>query len=79
MHQFTDLSQKEFNLHIDISFHRIYYYQLKECHLKGTTIVGPCSQMLYIKNKTTRLLIIRDLRPSKHYLLLDIMVSRRRS
>jgi hypothetical protein len=26
------------------------------------TNVGPCSQMLYIKNKTTRLLIIRDLR-----------------
>jgi hypothetical protein len=41
--------------------------------------VGPCSQMLYIKNKTTRLSIIRDLRPSKHYLLLDIMVTRRRS
>ena len=38
MHQFTNLSQKEFNLHIDISFHRIYYYQLKECHLKETTI-----------------------------------------
>ena len=38
MHQFTNLSQKKFNLHIDISFHRIDYYQLKECHLKGTTI-----------------------------------------
>ena len=38
MHQFTNLSQKEFNLHIDIPFHRIYYYQLKECHLEGTTI-----------------------------------------
>jgi len=38
MHRFTNLSQKEFNLHIDISFHRIDYYQLKECHLKGTTI-----------------------------------------
>jgi hypothetical protein len=42
-------------------------------------IVGPCSQMLYIKNKTTRLLIIRDLCSSKHYLLLDIMIFRRRS
>ena len=38
MHQFTNLSQKEFNLHIGISFHKIDYYQLKECHLKGTTI-----------------------------------------
>jgi hypothetical protein len=40
MHQFTNLSQKELNLHIDISFHRIYYYQLKECHLKGTTLIN---------------------------------------
>jgi hypothetical protein len=38
MHQFKNLSQKEFNLHIDISFHRINYYQLKKCHLKGTII-----------------------------------------
>jgi hypothetical protein len=38
MHQFTNLSQKEFNLHIEISFHRIDYYQLKECHFKGTII-----------------------------------------
>jgi hypothetical protein len=27
--------------------------------------VGPCSQMLYIKNKATRLLMIKDLRPLK--------------
>jgi hypothetical protein len=40
--------------------------------------VGPCSQMLYIKNKTTQLLIISDLRLLKHYLLLDIMIFRRR-
>jgi hypothetical protein len=40
--------------------------------------VDSCSQMLHIRNKTTRLSIIKDLRPSKHYLLLDIMVSRRR-
>ena len=46
MHQFTNLSQKEFNLHIDISFHKIDYYQLKEYHLKGT-IVGQ------IPNETT--------------------------
>jgi hypothetical protein len=41
--------------------------------------VGPCSQMLYIKNKTTQLLTIKGLHPSKHYLLLDIMIFRRRS
>jgi hypothetical protein len=41
--------------------------------------VGPCSRMLYIKNKVTQLLMIRDLCPSKHYLLLDIMIFRRRS
>jgi hypothetical protein len=42
--------------------------------------VGPYySQMLYIKNKTTKLFVIKDLRPSKHYLLLDIMISGRRS
>jgi hypothetical protein len=29
--------------------------------------VGPCSRMLYTKNKATQLLTIRDLRPSKHY------------
>jgi hypothetical protein len=46
MHQFTNLSQNEFNLHIDISFHIIDYYQLKECHLKGT-IIG------HIPNETT--------------------------
>ena len=38
MHQFTNLSQKEFNIHICIPFHKIDYYQLKECHLKGSTI-----------------------------------------
>jgi hypothetical protein len=41
--------------------------------------VGPCSRMLYIKNKATQLLMIRDLRPSKHYLPWDIMIFRRRS
>jgi hypothetical protein len=30
--------------------------------------VGPCSRMLYTKNKATQLLTIKDLRPSKHYL-----------
>ena len=41
--------------------------------------VGPCSQMQYIKNKATQLLTIKDLRPSNHYLLWDIMIFRRRS
>jgi hypothetical protein len=41
--------------------------------------VGPCSRMLYIKNKATQLLMIRDLCPLKHYLLLDIMIFGRRS
>jgi hypothetical protein len=35
--------------------------------------------MLWIKNKTTQLLIIKDLRPSKHYFLKGIMLIRRRS
>jgi hypothetical protein len=41
--------------------------------------VGPCSRMLYIKNKATQLLMVKDLRPSKHYLLSDIMIFIRRS
>jgi hypothetical protein len=38
--------------------------------------VGPCSRMLYTKNRATQLLTIRDLRPSKHYLPWDIMIFR---
>jgi tryptophanyl-tRNA synthetase len=41
--------------------------------------VGPCSRMLYIKNKATQLLTIKNLRPSIHYLPSSIMISRRRS
>jgi hypothetical protein len=41
--------------------------------------VGPCSWMLYIKNKATQLLMIKDLCPLKHYLLSGIMIFRRRS
>jgi hypothetical protein len=41
--------------------------------------VGPCSQMIYIKIKATQLLMIKDLHPSKHYLLWDIMIFRRKS
>jgi hypothetical protein len=40
--------------------------------------VGPCSRMLYIKNKATQLLTIKELRPLKHYLLSGIMFLRRR-
>jgi hypothetical protein len=35
--------------------------------------VGPCSRMLYTKNKATQLLTIKDLHPSKHYFPWDIM------
>jgi hypothetical protein len=35
-----------------------------------------CSQMLRIKNKATQFLIVMDLRPSKHYLHMGIMVIR---
>jgi hypothetical protein len=52
MHQFTNLNQKEFNFHIDISFHRIDYYKLKECHLKET-IIG------HIPNETTSSIPLR--------------------
>jgi hypothetical protein len=41
--------------------------------------VGPCSLMLYTKNKTTQLLMDKDLRPSKHYFPSDIMIFGRRS
>jgi hypothetical protein len=38
-----------------------------------------CSQMLQIENKATQLLMVKDLRPSKHYFFLDIMILGRRS
>jgi hypothetical protein len=38
-----------------------------------------CSQMLWIKNKATQMLIITDLHLSKHYLHMGIMLIRRRS
>jgi hypothetical protein len=41
--------------------------------------VGPCSQMIYIKNKATQLLMIKNLHPSKHYLLSGIMILKRRA
>jgi hypothetical protein len=58
MHQFTNLIQKEFNFHIDIFFlHKIDYYQLKECHLKGT-IIGhiPNETVKVCKNKAEKVL-----------------------
>jgi hypothetical protein len=38
-------------------------------------IVGPCSRMLYTKNKATQSLMDKDLCPSKHYFPSDIMFS----
>jgi hypothetical protein len=38
-----------------------------------------CSQILWIKNKATQLLILKDLRLPKHYLLTSIMLPGRRS
>jgi hypothetical protein len=37
-------------------------------------VLVTCSQMLYIKNKATQLLVIMDLRLPKHYLLMGIML-----
>jgi hypothetical protein len=34
-----------------------------------------CSQILQIKNKATQLLMVKDLHPSKHYFLSDIIES----
>jgi hypothetical protein len=38
-----------------------------------------CSQILYVKNKATQLIIVRDLCPPKHYLPMGIILIRRRS
>jgi hypothetical protein len=46
--------------------------------LEGAVLVT-CSQMLKIKSKATQLLMVKDLRPSKHYFLSDIMIFGRRS
>jgi hypothetical protein len=48
-------------------------------HRRWAPMLVTCSQILYIKNKTTQLLMVKDLRPSKHYVLSDIMIFRRRS
>jgi hypothetical protein len=30
-------------------------------------VFGTCTQMLRLKNKATQMLMVKDLRPSKHY------------
>jgi hypothetical protein len=47
-------------------------------HCRDAPLLSTCSQMRWVKNKATQLLIIKDLRPSKHYLLTGIMLHRRR-
>jgi hypothetical protein len=42
-------------------------------------VLVTCSQTLWVKNKATQLIIIKDLRPSKHYFLTGIMLLRQRS
>jgi len=56
-------------------------YRAAQEKMKITTYgpVGPCSGMLYTKNKATQLLMDKDLHPSRHYLPLDIMIFGRRS
>jgi serine phosphatase RsbU (regulator of sigma subunit) len=57
-----------------------YAQEVEKCeNLSKELSVGLCSRMLYIKNKETQLLTIKDLRPSMHYLLSDIMIFRQRS
>jgi hypothetical protein len=55
------------------------YYERAHRAASCMATVGPCSRMLYIKNKATQLLMIRDLRPSEHYLPSGVMIFRRRS
>jgi hypothetical protein len=65
------------NMHLDLNAGGKSVYQKVYRSMIGS--VGFCSRMLYIKDKATHLLTIRDLRPSKHYLLRDIMIFRQRS
>jgi hypothetical protein len=39
------------------------------------TNVNPCFRMLYTKSKATQLLMDKDLRPPKHYIPSDMMIS----
>jgi hypothetical protein len=51
----------------------------KWVHRRWASMLVTCSQMLWIKNKATQLLIIRDLHLLKYYLPMDKMIIRRRS
>jgi hypothetical protein len=59
-----------------------------EVSLRRWSLLGTCSQMLCwglvlkcyeLRTRQHKMLMIKDLRPSKHYLLWDIMIFRRRS
>jgi hypothetical protein len=52
---------------------------LKNVGSTFSRLLVTCSQMLWIKNKATQLLKIKDLRTSKHYLLSNIKIFRRMS
>jgi hypothetical protein len=58
-------------------------FLLDQAVLKGrfqqAPMLATCSQMLWVNNKATQLLIIKDLRPSKHYSLTGLMPLKRRS
>ena len=41
---------------------------VKWVHRRWAPMLGTCSQMLWVKNKATQMLMVKDLRPSKHYL-----------
>jgi hypothetical protein len=45
-----------------------------QVHRRWAPMLVTCSQMLYIKNKATQLLIIMDLRLLKYYLFMSIML-----
>jgi hypothetical protein len=45
------------------NFTWVQSYTIRVLHMSIPSIVGHCSQMIYIKNKATQLLMIRELRP----------------
>jgi hypothetical protein len=51
----------------------------KWIHRRWAPMLVTCSQMLWIKNKTTQLFIVRDIRLPKHYFPMGIILIRRRS
>jgi hypothetical protein len=48
-------------------------------HPRWSPMLVTCSQMLWVKNKATQLLIVKHLRPPKHYSPMSIILIRRRS